>query len=261
MIFLIQENLFREEHYTILMEIMVKYALNHKIVRITSDNDDIIDIETGNPVELETKNVFCFGSIKMARISKKHDWFPGSFLNNNHDYEIYSEKFGKENMLNGDSIIQKFGDKIDFNTNKFIRPTQDTKVFTGQVYSKYEWEDFVESSLYNGRFSLTKDTHIQVSTPKLIQQEVRCWIVKGKLITSSYYRLGNMSYMAECNDEIILEYAQKMVDKYSPADSFVIDICLVDGEPKIVEINCINCSGFYKQNLSKLIQSLLVYEE
>ncbi len=261
MVFLIQENLFKEEHYTMLIDIMEKYGFSYYLVRITSDNDDIIDLKTNLPIKLETNNVFCFGSIKMARISKNYNWKPGSFLNDNHDYEIYSEGFGKENMLNGDSIIYHFSDKFEFTEPLFIRPTKDTKVFTGQVFNKYEWDDFVESSLYNStRYSLNDSTVIQVSKPKIIQQEVRCWVVKGKIITTSYYKLGNMPYMIECFDDIILNFAQKMVDKYQPADSFVIDICLVDCKPKIVEINCINCSGFYKPNLFKLIDSLLIYD-
>lgn len=257
MIFLIQENLFKEEHYTILIEIMEKYNFDYRIVCLDSKSDNISNIE-----DLPHNNIFCFGSIKMARVARNRNWIPGSFLNDNHDYEVYSKGFGIENMLNGDSLIHKFTDKIDFSGGElFIRPTKDTKVFTGQVYNKYEWEDFVENALYNKKhILLNADTTIQVSTPKKIQQEIRCWIVKGKVITTSYYRLGNMSYMTECNDEIVIEYAQKMVNKYQPADSFVIDICLVDGEPKIVEVNCINCSGFYKQNLSKLIDSLLIYD-
>ena len=48
--------------------------------------------------------------------------------------------------------------------------------------------------------------------------------------------------------------------RYLPAHflniSFVIDICLVDNEWKIVECGCINCAGFYKADLQKLLMSL-----
>lgn len=257
MVFLIQENLFREEHYDMLIEIMKKHNFDYRIVELQSDSDIISNID-----DLPHNNIFCFGSLKMARISRNRNWLPGSFMNDNHDYEAYSKGFGVENMLNSDSIICKFSDSLDFSSgNLFIRPTKDSKVFTGKVFDKFEWYDFVENSLYNNmHVLLNSDTLIQVCKPKQIQQEVRCWIVKGKLITTSYYKLGSVSYMAECNDSTILDFAQKMVDTYQPADSFVIDICLVNNEPKIVEINCINCSGFYKQNLSKLIDSLLVYD-
>lgn len=254
MLFLIQENLFREEHYNTLIETMQKYGFDYRIVSVKENIENIDGIDT--------KNVFCFGSIRMARLAKDMGWYPGSFMNENHDYEIYSKQYGLENMLNGDSLITNFSDSLDFsNGNLFIRPTKDTKVFTGQVYNRSDWEDFVEYALYNNHHSLLNgDTTIQVSVPKNIQQEVRCWVVKGKIITSSYYRLGQMFYIAECTDEYILDYAQKMVDIYQPADSFVIDIGLVEGEPKIVEINCINCSGFYKLDITKLINSLLTYE-
>lgn len=255
MLFLIQENLFKEDHYNMLIELMERYKFNYKIVNTNQLEDNGINID------INTKNVFCFGSIKMAHVATKNNWYPASFMNDNHDYEIYSKGFGLENMLNGDSIICNFSDKINFDTDKFIRPCKDTKVFTGKVYNKYDWEDFVEDQLHNNnRKHLNSDTKIQVSTPKLIQQEIRCWVVKGKVITTSYYKLGSIMYMGECLDELVLNFAQEMVNKYQPADSFVIDICLVDNKPYIVEINCINCSGFYRQDLSKLINALLVYD-
>ena len=43
---------------------------------------------------------------------------------------------------------------------------------------------------------------------------------------------------------------------YQLADAFVIDVCLADDEWKIVECGCINCAGFYKSDLMKLLISL-----
>lgn len=51
-------------------------------------------------------------------------------------------------------------------------------------------------------------------------------------------------------------YARDMARIYCPAKAFVLDICLYQDEYKIVEINCINCSGFYDADMSKLIQAL-----
>jgi hypothetical protein len=58
--------------------------------------------------ETKRKDVFVFGLLKLARLSKKYGWNPGATITENHDYEIYS-KFYKENLLNYDSKIVKFG--------------------------------------------------------------------------------------------------------------------------------------------------------
>jgi hypothetical protein len=43
---------------------------------------------------------------------------------------------------------------------------------------------------------------------------------------------------------------------YQLADAFVIDVCLYNGEWKIVEFVCINCTGFYKSDIQKMIMSV-----
>ena len=50
-----------------------------------------------------------------------------------------------------------------------------------------------------------------------------------------------------------------MVDIYQPAEAFVIDVCLVEDDWKIVEINCINAAGFYLCDIQKLITELEYY--
>ncbi len=193
----------------------------------------------------------------MANIAKDYKWSPGSFLNDNHDYRIYSQYY-KENMLNWDSKILQFGDKFEAPGYLFFaRPCEDTKTFTGQVFTKESWDEFVQYHLTNGHTTtLCATTSIQVCSLKDIQREIRCWVVKGKVVTASQYRINEKTIYSECTEPFILDYAQSMVDLYCPADAFIIDIAMVDDKLKIVEINCINCAGFYDCNLQKLVEKL-----
>ena len=50
-----------------------------------------------------------------------------------------------------------------------------------------------------------------------------------------------------------------MISIYQPAEAFVMDICLTPDGWKIVEINCINCSGFYNGDMQKLLIALENY--
>lgn len=194
----------------------------------------------------------------MSRLSTKYDWRPGSFYGGNHDFSIYSKKYGS-NLLNSDSFICEFGSSIQWlpNETKFIRPCKDSKTFTGRVFTEIKWNDFVQQSLTNGHTtSLDANTLIQVALPKKIYKEARLWIVDGKIVTSSYYFFhGNISYEENVEPEG-LEFGQSMVDLYQVAEAFVMDICLTPDGWKIVEINCINCSGFYKGDLQKVLIAL-----
>lgn len=206
----------------------------------------------------------------MARLANLNkDWIPGSFYGGNHDFEIYSKYYG-DNLLNANSKIQKYDEPIEFSEEiligsgrgfkdsvKFIRPTKDSKLFTGGIFTKIKWEDKVVSlKAYLDQSHINDPSVIQVTDIKVIYKEARVWVVDGKVITSSYYKYSNFVPYQEDVEPEGLVFAQSMVDLYQVADAFVIDICLTPDGWKIVEINCINCSGFYKGDLQKVVIAL-----
>jgi hypothetical protein len=278
--YIIQENVFREQHYDMLRESMERMRLPYTTVRIFPFVDKITkleDIPSAMPdltpqealsgaynvddlpdFDPGTDSVFVFGAIKLARIVKKRGWSPGSMMNENHDYMVYKDHY-RENLLNYDSQIFKTSDKLSWKTGelKFIRPTQDTKSFTGAVFGEKQWEEFIENQLYNYKSEIfNEDTLIQVSTVKEIYKEIRFWVVDGKIITGSQYRLGNQTIYDSYFEDEARDFAQSMVDKFQLAKAFVIDVCLTDDGWKIVECGCINCAGFYKADLQKVIAAL-----
>jgi hypothetical protein len=248
--YIVQENIFRDYNYNNLTIALDRLQLPYEVVSIYSGREDII-------FETDRKDVFVFGGLKMARIAKQYEWKPGSMMNSNHDFEVYKEYY-KDGLLNFDSNIIKFGDVyFELPEKFFARPTKDTKSFTGKIYTKEEWLYFRDDALKYKRHSLLySETMVQISSVKDIQQEIRVWIVKGEVITQSQYKLGNQVLYDEMVDVSVIDYCKEMIKIYQPADAFVMDICLVDNTYKIIEINCINCSGFYKADLQKLIMSL-----
>lgn len=248
MFYLIQKNVFRETNYNKIFETVQKLGLPYEEVEFGPDG--LFTFET------DRKDVFLFGSIRLAKQGTEKGWSPGSLLNDNHDYSVYSQHY-KENLLNYDSVVQRVDEEIIWLPNelKFIRPTKDSKTFTGQLFSKGKWDDLVGNSLY-GLNNVKLDTLIQVATPKTIYKEARTWIVNKKVVTSSYYRFGdNVEYMEDVEPEG-LQFAQAMAELYQVADAFVLDICLTPDGWKIVEINCINMSGFYKGDLQRVVMAL-----
>ena len=249
MYYIVQENVFKEENYDNLIMALDRLELPYEVVKV------LPFVET---IEFKTdrKDVFPFGSLKMARVSAQYGWKPGSQMNENHDYLVYSLSY-KENLLNYDSKIYKFGEEFFSKDVFFARPTKDTKVFTGRVFDMEEWREFRNHSLTNGHSTvLDVNTEIQVSSVKRIQQEIRFWIVKGKIATASIYKIGNTVLYDDKVDSDAYDYCYKMIDLFQLNDAFVMDICMVDGKYKIVECGCINCAGFYKSDLQKLLISL-----
>ncbi len=241
MYYIIQENVFRESHYDRIVTTVQRLSLDYEIVRLSGEREDF-DFKTNR------KDVFCFGAMKLARLARKLDWHPGSLMNDNHDFEVYGSYWNKY-MLNSDSKIQTIRDKIDFNHGHlFIRPTLDNKTFTGKVFSKKEWEALIPK--------LPDHLTIQVARPKTILQEIRCWIVGGKVVTASTYKIGEAVIYREYEDTDGLDFAKNMVDIFQPAKAFVLDICLTANGWHIVEMNCINSAGFYAADLQRLVISL-----
>jgi hypothetical protein len=249
MYYIIQENTFREENYDVLVDTINRYDLPYEIIKVLPFTDDI-------EFKTDRKDVFCFGSVKLSRVAKKQNWFPGSLFNENHDYRVYSEYY-KDNLLNYDSTIQKFGDEINRTDIFFARPCEDTKTFTGKVFDQETWNKLKNDHLTGGYEStLTPDTKIQICSVKNITKEFRFWIIGGEVVTGSLYRMGDWKTYVGFVDDGALEFCKKMVDVYQLAEAFVMDICEVNGEYKIVECGCINCAGFYNANMPKLIEAI-----
>lgn len=251
MFYVVQKNLFKEENYNLIFEALNRLELEYEVVEFNSNGD--VEVLT------DRTDIFVFGSVRLARISTSKGWEPSSYYGGNHDFSIYSDKYG-DNLLNSDSIITTVGDNTIFRDDViysgseiyFIRPCKDSKIFTGKVYTKDKWL----GEIINPDKIIDPNTLIQVAKPKKIYKEARCWVVDGKVVTSSYYYFhGNVMYEENVEPEG-LEFAENMVKLFEIAPAFVMDICLTPDGWKIVEVNCINCSGFYKGDLQKIIISL-----
>jgi hypothetical protein len=277
--YLIQENIFRETNYDVITKALQRLDLPYTTVRIypyidkITEAADAVDGYIPSPDDLpelevsDINNVFIFGSIKLARIAAEKGWVPGSLVSSNHDFLHYGPIFG-DHMLNSDSEIVSFFDLANTETqNKFwktenhklfIRPTHDGKLFDAAVFTQIDWRINVERLLLNKPDLLMVYEKLQVAKPKKVKKEIRVWIVNGKVITASQYRL-NMSY---CVDALVepsaLKFAQDMANLYNIADAYVMDVCLCEdsNDWKIVELGCINSAGFYLADLQRILIAL-----
>lgn len=250
---IIQENIWNERSYSILIDSIKRMGLKYDIVKHRPFTHDIVTLNH-KPYSTTDKNVFVWGGTGMAKTASKLGWIPGSLLNDNHNFEVYSKHYGK-NMFNSDSIILNF-EMCDFSMLPnlfFARPTLDNKSFTGKVFSKDEFINLhtqFKANKWNTNFN------IQIATPKNIQKEFRFWVVGDKVVTGSLYRYGQNVFYDNVIDDDAFDFAQNMINIYKPAQAFVIDIVMANNEYSIMELGCINSAGFYKANIPLLLYKL-----
>lgn len=256
MYFLIQSNIYSDPDHDKIFNILERLGLEHESINLNADMNIIETKEKRN-------DVFVYGSVKLARLAKKNThWTPGSFYGGNHLFEIYS-KYYKDNLINYNYEVFKFDQVTDWQAHeeKFIKPYKDAKIFTGKVFNKNSWSDFVEEALINPKTPmLTKTSLVQVSIPTTIIKEARIWIIGEQIIDSVYYKFnGDIPFEGQVASEGIA-FAKEMIKLFNVADAFVMDIGYTSNGWKIVEINCINSSGFYpNSNVESVFRALHLY--
>jgi hypothetical protein len=190
------------------------------------------------------------------------------FTESNYDYVRFAQKYG-DDFINHDLRVIKFKDILNLNGPHFIRDAYGDNLIKGKV--KFNNDEFLTMyhSFYGrslGNKKMDEDYSMIISTPKTIHSEYRFFVVRGKIITASLYNcygefiihnIDDRSPSIKSSNDKLWRFAEKMIDTYSPDESFVIDVAMLDtGEMKVLECNCINCSGFYAVDIDTLIRSI-----
>lgn len=207
------------------------------------------------------KNVVPYGSTKLAKLSMTAG-YSGMFYNDNFNVTKWVEN--RDDMLNSDMVTMKASDVIEFLKDKpddlpmFIRPAQDLKAFPGGVVDVSEIRSWMKD-YQSGNFIFQEDTEICLAPVKEILSETRWFVVGGKVIDGSVYRLRGQRTVFSDNDANSLKLAQQLADKWLPHEVCVMDVAEVDGALKVIEFNCFNCSGFYAHDARKITAAVNDY--
>ena len=252
MFWVIQENLYKEEAFLDLINAVEKYGAPYEIVKVVPFSHELIpDI---NP----TGKIVVMGATTMIGIAKERNWHYGAFYNDNFDHRAWAAAYGTE-LLNNDAEVCMFKDVNPSYSPFFIRPAADRKTFTGEVIDKANFDLWLKQTegATDGYSTLRPETLVITAPPKAIHREWRFFVVNGKVITGSLYKLGSrVIHLPALHDEDAALYAQKMVDVWQPDIAFVIDVALTDNDFKVIEINCLNSAGFYKSNVNLIVEAL-----
>lgn len=249
--FLIQNNIFSSEELDYLAECLE--GLNFQYIGIVPFEHSLT-----TSGELKGVDYIPYGSTELVKKCLELG-FKGVYFNPENDY---SEALRNEvPMLNNQIITVEELLKFD-EAELFVRPIGDLKLFNGQVYQFEELQDLFKTGLEGGsskigQLKLTDE--VIISQPQFIDAEYRTFMVNRKVVSICRYKSnGRLNPSKEVPQEA-LNFAEFITKGWLPNDNVVADICLVENEFKVVEFNCINCAGFYRNDM-KAVFCALNYE-
>lgn len=248
MLWIVQEDLFIDNKRGALLETLARLDIPCVQVKV-SNNTITPDI----PDDYEP--IITNGSIMLSNIARARNWSPGSLFNDNFSYEMWAPQY-KDLLLNKDAVFSTLGE-ADFSADRlFVRPVLDTKTFNGKVFTRNDFLELQAASVKGDTRAPKPDTPIVLAQPKTIGQEHRHYIVDGRVVTSSRYKLSGQPNFKEGVDDAVLDVVKQAISIWQPARAFVLDTYIAGNEIGIVEIGGICHAGLYEANLMKLVDAL-----
>lgn len=199
-----------------------------------------------------------YGATKLTKMARKYDW-KGVFFNDNFDTAVWNTN--RDDMLNSDGNIMPVSETSSFlkgvpdDMPMFIRPCLDLKAFNGTLTSVGEIKNWMKSA-DSGNFSFKPDTLVSIAKAKHIQAEWRWFVVGGKVIDGSIYRLRGQRLTIHERDQKVIDEAQGFADKWLPDATCVMDLALTEDGMKCIEFNCFNSSGYYNNDIEKIVKAV-----
>jgi hypothetical protein len=216
----------------------------------------------------EPTHEFCipYGSTKLVRLAQERKW-KGMFFDHE-KFRVDVWNANRSDMLNDDAevmLVAELRNKVESIADDevyFIRPVEDLKAFNGTVTTAKEIRHWM-SSVDSGNFSFDENTPVIVAQPKKILAEWRWFIVGGKIISGSTYRMHGQRLVQRETDPDVINEAQELADGWLPHDVCVMDVAVIEGSPlpKVIEFNCFNSSGFYYHDIGAIVKAATKYTD
>ncbi len=111
------------------------------------------------------------------------------------------------------------------------------------------------------RMQVNDDTLVIVSRPVPIETEWRFVLVNGKVVGGSQYKSNFCLEFLEIYPEEAAYFAEQVARHWTPHPIFVMDIGLVNGDFKVIEIGPFNYAGLYKMDLKPLVLTINKFAE
>jgi hypothetical protein len=206
-------------------------------------------------------NYIPYGSNRLAEIASKRKFKGVHYDLNQLNYKTCIKN--RDDMLNDDMILS-LSNVLEYLTKEkdqsaywFIRPSEDSKIFSGEVSKGYQIIEWIKNGL--NADLLNSNLECVLAKPKSIKAEYRWFIVGEHIISGSLYRMNDRLYKERVIEKDEIKIAQNLANGWLPHSCCVMDVALVENELKVIEFNCINCSGFYDHDMKAVFDALWNY--
>lgn len=136
---------------------------------------------------------------------------------------------------------------------RFIRPVAPFKDFAGQVFSGETFDTELAHLKQNKNLAATEIICV-VAAPVQIEREWRCIFVDNEYVGGSRYMSNDALDVAPEVPQGAIDFANTIAkhDYFINTFDFCVDVGLVNGVYKLVEINGFETASFYAADLAKI---------
>lgn len=254
---ILQHNLINESLLKQLTESILRNDGIVEEIRIIPFSDEMSfagDIDEEDIIVLYGSTTLLLNAYKNEKLRRGLFFNPSSFQMDTYNH------YWKDHMLNFDSAILSPDELMDTTKyddgNYFIRPNEDTKLFTGGLMNIKEFKNDLQTILESNPH-VSEKTKFLIAAPKLIKKEWRNFIVNKKVVSASRYVMNGEFSVDETDiPHDLIPFLEERFKEFTPHDIFVMDIAFVNGEYKIIECNCFNGTGFYNHDIDKITKEI-----
>lgn len=210
-----------------------------------------------------TGPVIVYGAVSFVKAMQKSGLYPLGVFGNEETftYENWAKHYNELLLNSPDGIelstIGEFcSDTRDSEEDIFVRPQHDTKALVGSVWTAGAFKKWCIEAAIGDYVGVDKDTPIVVAKPYGIEAEWRLFVVDNKVISATqYFKKGKLHKSAGAPQDI-LDFAEKVIQRWNPAPAYTLDLCRSAGNSYIVEAQGFNSAGHYAADIGKVAKAV-----
>jgi hypothetical protein len=200
--------------------------------------------------------VLLYGSVQLIRELKKSKSLARYVL---HDDHLFSARHWQQAL--GAAMLNEHGRLVTANevfglladAPMHVRPDAEDKAFVAAVFDVSSWGKVTADR------KVAPELRCWISPVRRIYAEWRCWVIGGVVEEASQYRRDGVGARERGAPVEVRNFANRVVQDFTPAPCVVVDIALTDDGYRVVELNAIHCSGWYTADSSNVLRKWLAW--
>ena len=224
------------------------FGIPHQAVSIGEGRETVPRVDVTGPVVIN-------GSVLLAEIADDRGWRPGSLKGSSFDCRVWHCHL-RDVVLNRDAVFTTVRDADPALPAFFVRPVLDSKSFAGHVATLDGFHAWRLRVLAGTEAHVTPETWIMHAPVQYTGQEHRHFIVEGRVVSSSRYKLAGVVNLSPQVDDAVMSFAEDVARLWQPARAFTLDTYVSGDRLGVVEVGCITHAGFYAADVQSIVMAL-----